>query len=1218
MSGLLRIILVHTHLPGVVELKLDGHTNVCGTNASGKTTLQRLVPVFYGELPGKVVPRTRKKFSEFYLPANNSYLIYEYQREDGQVCQAVLTRKDADSVQYRFVGAPFEYEQVLVEVDDNQVQPMLPEQWLRQLKQLGIDYSSKLHSTSEYRSVIQNDAAVGRANSRDNTRLRQLAAHFSLVAASHRIRHMEKLVSAVHAKEGKMDTLRTMLAAIFEEDGLVQPSTTVRNTKAREWITQMRQTMRLKDLHKTFAQIRTQADKLNQEEARLQQLKPVLEQDYSQLKRQKADSAETLNVLKRQMAELKEQFEQQESTLNSSISEADAGRNACAKQLDHIQGRYDGYLDSDMEQLQKDTQVLPLWREELEQQQEHYQLLIDQHQDMQAQLEQQKNKLFESLDRVRQKNHSRIKALEEGRNSLRQAHQDKESQLRSQYEQRREQQRSEFEQALSELQLAIATQQMQVQQPMLSDQEQENQQLADKRLELAQRNWQQKAQQRTQCDRQHQQAREQTLQADNQLHDSRRQYRQMAERLQRIEQQLSPEQGSLRAFLRDNVSGWEHKLGKVIHAPLLERKDLSPELSTEQQGIMGICLDLSQIDSPEYAEDEAALKNRLEQAQKQLEQAREQQQQDEALLQQCHEQTEKLREQLSKAQQAFEQAEQEVHYATDARQRLLQQHKTLLDSRRADAQQALDKLKQQLNSKQQQRDEALKQLQQDFEDQLLEFRSGWQEELAVLDEQIQELELQVEKRREQNKAQIKQLEQAFNEELASKDIDPAQLQKLKQDIDELKGRIHRVSSRRDELREYKEFMQIDWSERRPELLEQETELKATLQNLHQQRDNLKQRYQGDKSALQQQQRDTEQQLSQCAGLLNEIEPLIRQLAHLQFAFTDEASQGSLGDQQERISRTNEALESRSRLERQFKEELNDFESVLGKDAGKDFLDVMEQSFAVLDEHADSREKLPILERLLSILDSRARQIIEQGETIGGDLNRFFTVFSDINRKIASQSRRLTEEVADDLSLDGIARSEVKILSTVDELNFWQPLKRFAQAYQNWRDSGDDMPKQDYLDSLADVVEVLPNDASYNIESLLRLELHLNEGGSDLVIKNDRQLLESSSHGMAYLILCKFLLAFTRLLRNKADIRIHWPIDEIGTLAYHNVEKLFAACQSNGIDILGAFPNPESEVLMLFKHRYLIDKQRQELQKIEPKVSRIAERLRAGSKMEEAV
>ena len=96
MASLRRIILIQTHLPGVVELLLDGHTNICGTNASGKTTLQRLIPVFYGELPSKVVPKTRKKFDDFYLPQSNSYLVYEYQREEGEVCQVVLTRSAKD------------------------------------------------------------------------------------------------------------------------------------------------------------------------------------------------------------------------------------------------------------------------------------------------------------------------------------------------------------------------------------------------------------------------------------------------------------------------------------------------------------------------------------------------------------------------------------------------------------------------------------------------------------------------------------------------------------------------------------------------------------------------------------------------------------------------------------------------------------------------------------------------------------------------------------------------------------------------------------------------------------------------------------------------------------------------------------------------------------------------------------------------------------------
>lgn len=253
--------------------------------------------------------------------------------------------------------------------------------------------------------------------------------------------------------------------------------------------------------------------------------------------------------------------------------------------------------------------------------------------------------------------------------------------------------------------------------------------------------------------------------------------------------------------------------------------------------------------------------------------------------------------------------------------------------------------------------------------------------------------------------------------------------------------------------------------------------------------------------------------------------------------------------------------------------------------------------------------------MLTLLEGQQQQLLQEGRNLSDDLDKFFTVFRDLNRRINAQSRRLSDEVADDLRLEGIGRAEVRIQSTIDELGFWEPLKRFAQRYREWRDSGRPLPGDDYLDALADVVELLRSDQQYSFESLLRLELHLNEGGTDLVIKNDRQLLESSSHGMAYLILCKFLLAFTRLLRGQAEVAIHWPIDEIGTLAYHNVEKLFDACDNNRIHIVGAFPNPESDVLLLFHNRYLIDRDEQHpekrrLKRIEPRLSRLAQRLQA--------
>jgi hypothetical protein len=159
------------------------------------------------------------------------------------------------------------------------------------------------------------------------------------------------------------------------------------------------------------------------------------------------------------------------------------------------------------------------------------------------------------------------------------------------------------------------------------------------------------------------------------------------------------------------------------------------------------------------------------------------------------------------------------------------------------------------------------------------------------------------------------------------------------------------------------------------------------------------------------------------------------------------------------------------------------------------------------------------------------------------------------------------------------------------------------------EGANELPDDEYAQSMRRVLDILGRAAlTGGISKLLDIELHLREGNSDLIIRTDRQLNESSSHGMAYLILCKFLLAFTRLLRGDANVVIHWPIDELGTLHQSNVKKIFDACQNNNISVVGAFPNPESEVLTLFDNRYLIDKATRKLQVVQPKISAISARL----------
>lgn len=1220
MSQLLRIVLIHTHLPGVVELQLDQHTNICGTNASGKTTLQRLVPVFYGEQPNRVVPKTRKKFDEFYLPFSNSYLIYEYQREGGEVCQVVLTRKSEGGVDYRFVAAPYQSDFYLTQSSEG-VKALSYNDWAAAMRaRQDVQVSAKISATSEYRSIIQNDAAALRGNNADSVKLRRMAASFSLAGSGHKLRHIEKLVSAVHAKEGKMDTLKAMLAAIFEEDGVTLPTTKVKNTKAREWIQQMRQSMRLDKLQQDFERLKQLAVQLDGAEAQLATLLPLLQQDEEQQKRRKADVEQQVNTLRGQLLAIKEQFNSQQLEQNGKLSKAEADLHETSARLDQLQQRFDDYDAKDMPKLQRDTDALPLWRETLQEVLEQYQLMVEQHGDLERQLEQRKTKLAEAFNRLSEQHRAKARQLQQQKDATREQQDAKLATLEQAFQSRLQQAQQQFAEQLTQLSSAIAVLQSQLTSSPLTEAEHDELRAAELRLEQAQQQAQQQARQLQQLQQQYQKARQEREQADQQLEQSRKALHHAEQQLQQLHRQLTPEQGSLRHYLRLHYNGWEQKLGKVLDERLLERQDLQPHLGELSQSLYGLTLDLNAIDTPEYAQDEAAVRHRIHAAEQQLQQATSHKAQAEKLLKERFEQTELIRAQVEQAEWQFTQSEQNIEYARDARNRLQAQQRELIKQRQSSVKAELSSQQQQLDKLKQQQQHDLQALKDDHNSQKIELKTDWQAELQVFDEQIDELERQLEHKREDNKNQIKELQQAFNEELSAKGIDPRRLTELKQKQDQLKTEIKATENRQDELTAWQKFISLDWQQLRPQLLAQETELKQQQRSIKQALEQLKTDYSNQQKKLEEQKRLQQEQVTQAEQLLAQLKPVLSKLAELHLASITPAILPPAADSIERLSRANEALEQRSKLDSSLKLALEQFESVLSKDAGPEFLDRLEHEKRKLPDYAGKRQQLPILQNLLQILKDAQQQLLEMGENIGGDLKKFFTVFSDINRRIALQSRRLSEAVADDLVLEGISKSEVRILSTIDELGFWQPLKHFAKLYDDWGASGKALPSEQYLNALADVVELLRADEQYTIESLLRLELHLSEGGSELVIKNDRQLLESSSHGMAYLILCKYLLAFTRLLRGDAKVIIHWPIDEIGTLAYHNVEKLFTACSSNQIVIVGAFPNPESDVLMLFQHRYLIepsqqDPSKRQLKRIQPKVSRLAERL--AQKQQEA-
>jgi recombinational DNA repair ATPase RecF len=89
---LTRLILIDSYARGkTVEIDLSGHTALTGENASGKTTLLRLFPLFFGEAPSRVIQSDENnlKFARHYLPHTSSYVVFEYERRGQRVLSVI-------------------------------------------------------------------------------------------------------------------------------------------------------------------------------------------------------------------------------------------------------------------------------------------------------------------------------------------------------------------------------------------------------------------------------------------------------------------------------------------------------------------------------------------------------------------------------------------------------------------------------------------------------------------------------------------------------------------------------------------------------------------------------------------------------------------------------------------------------------------------------------------------------------------------------------------------------------------------------------------------------------------------------------------------------------------------------------------------------------------------------------------------------------------------
>lgn len=1223
MPGLHRIVLIDTHLPGVVELKLHGHTNICGTNASGKTTLQRLIPVFYGEYPSRVVPATRDSFERWYLPRESSFIIYEFERFEGDLCQVVLA-SNGNGVNYRFIGKPFELNDYLFKNKSGEHTSVSMNELARGLKRSGISITNLLN-TKEYRAVIQHDRSV--LNSCANSRELLGYSHiFSLCDRAHNLRHIEKLAKAVHSKEGKMETIKAMIAAILEEDGVQPPSSNLSRNYVEDWIRECHLIKAFDAIRPEFSKLERSDHELTQADVRLSELKQQFGFDLNKL------AASIVNH-QGQLDEVMLAIKQQESdwttardALNQSLSAAKADADKYEKDLQQVEEEFEQWQEQDIEQLQQNLQSLSQWKTDLELAESRNSLLTEKHKDVESAYYKQIAELEESYNQQMDTYGEQKQEFQEKLEQQRDAERNQLQQIKLDHQQQVADNDQTFQQQIKALEIDKASIQASLNNAGYTEFEQTQLDLLDAGIKKASVEEDAARERLNKMQREYKQAVSVRDEANLTLEKARRAYQQQQNSVNKIEELLYPGNDSLLEFLRKEQPDWHTQLGKVIRPELLKRQDLKPQLLTKDKPshktqIMGISLDVSLIEQPEYALSEQELQQQLNRAQQALEQCLVRQNEAELDLA-------KASEVVRNHDLAQTQSESECRTCETNRKRLQhdkdqvqQEYNQALSERKQDNKKRLAANDTELKKCQSQLEEARQAIRDQQREAETEHQFHWQQVIGDIDQQITQIELNIQQAKQNAKNDKQQCEQWRANELENRGVDVDEIGTLQKKIKQLKADIQTTDANRHKVKDYEHWYKtifmghkVTWQKG---LAKANSVVTQSERDLHTQSAEYKQRRQ----AYKDQQAELESRLKVAKEQQSEVQTVNRLLAKVSLPSTEFA--GESGSEAvnigQRLSEAQELLQNRARLLEDIKDHVDHFDKLIAAQAGTGLSDTWERSredCATINEQGtrsiDHRRLVSHLARLLNeIVPQKLHGLREQGRIFGADLTQFYNVLEDIDKRIVTQSRRISKEVDDELFLEGVSESAVKIRSRISELEFWPELAQFNTLYQEWIDSGaNELPDDDYAQSIRRVLDILGRAAlSGGISKLLDIELHLKEGNSHLIIKTDRQLNESSSHGMAYLILCKFLLAFTRLLRGDGNATIHWPIDELGTLHQSNVKKIFDACQNNNISVVGAFPNPESEVLSLFDNRYLIDKATRQLQVVQPKVSAISARLK---------
>ena len=1177
---LLRMILIDSYSSGrTVEVNLDGHLTLTGENGGGKTTLLRLIPIFFGESPSRVIQSDDNNFSfaRHYFARTSSYIVFEYERRGSKVLSVIHPDGQSDSVIYRFIDCAYR-----PELFTDATGPIQTRDFTRHLTKLGVVESKPL-TMAAYRSILQNNTT--------NREHRQLATKYAFVGSGGHLTHIERVITAILQRATTFHDLKRMIVSSVLESQQVFSMRTGKR-ELLHWIGEyeahhaiMERTPIMEGLERDDAQRRAHEQDFARVHASLQLL-----HDHFQTIVIDGEKAEAALTLERETATAR--FNNLVENSSDHLSAERSSLRNARLQLTAALDRRKAYDSSEI--LEEAACVDAIPSNEERRRQLSSQIAV---------IESSAESIVNLFDGLANDASKAAKADIE-------RHEAKRTTLLVDYatraEKQNDEQRAELEAAqtrhrreesdardgLSALMVEEGKLQLQSQNPPRN--EHLDSVLAEERRKLAE------------ASEDLAKLHDRTATLDGALKKAQTAFNEAEEMLngslttvEKIELEIdsllaagNAGENTLLGFLRTHKPDWHLDIGRLVSEETLLRTDLAPYLA-EGQDLYGVGISIEKIAAGRLTSEES-IQNELARLRNLLADRKKDVDADRKILSEKAEARDRAKKALDAHSATLIQSKQTCQ-AHSRQVETAEGHVTaaLASAKRAalaalqtcqanlkDAQEAVRKVMgrhvTEVSSLKATHASARKDMQTEH-----------QKALGAINNTIRERENDLQQ-------ELGRITAQRDASLIEKGVDVKVLNGLKEQIVDLdkklnKGRL--VSSR---VLAYRTWIEDVWL-KKDELQSAVTEWvrkEAAAVGDHE-------------KLLAERKRVTDElgrQLKELSDAIDAANRSVRAAATHMYALVNWPKDEAILRDGLDAAWTIDGLSERRRdlqrsyeeIQRRIRDGVDDIRKEMIACAGTGPEKYHNTIYASIGQPITYKEHLWIdaLRGWFNHEQSINRSsVIQMAKAMALDISSFWDGLGKFKKEVDTFATDLRQHLHRGQIFSNISDVSATISTDIDKQGYWKAIESLHFEFEAWHSTnGSNLPPPSFIDAAKAVAAVIGDDRGLvtNPVDLLSLQITARiDGDSSKVANSETALARMSSNGLSYVILCVILLGFINRIRRKESVQIPYPVDELRDLSTNNATALLGLLAQNNMTLIAAFPDIDPDLAPFFERNYRI-------------------------------